>query len=151
MFGHPLRIRDFHAKDLKVLHDIDQICFPADIAFSKRDFFLCLRQSGSIARVAEMNGIIVGFVLAQIENSLQGHIITLDVVPDARRIGIGSMLMEDLHHCLRQHAIFWSVLEVGTGNVAAQRLYERLHYRITGTLPGYYNGEQDAYRMQRLI
>jgi ribosomal-protein-alanine N-acetyltransferase len=151
MFGRSLRIRDFYAKDLETLHEIDRLCFSAEIAFSRRDLFLCLSQSGSIARIAEMHGAIVGFVLARIESSGQGHILTLDVVPDARRCGIGSMLMEDLHHCLKQREITRAVLEVGTCNSAAQCLYERLHYRVIGTLPGYYNGEQDAYRMRRLI
>jgi len=151
MFERPLRIRDFHAKDLSTLHDIDRLCFPADIAYSRRDLLCCLSQTGVITGIAESDGGIVGFILARIENSRQCHVLTLDVVPGARRHGIGSTLMEYLHHCLKERKISRAVLEVATDNVAAQRLYERLDYRVVGTLPGYYNGGQDAYRMRRLI
>ena len=39
----------------------------------------------------------------------------------------------------------------GTGNLGAQRLYEMMQYRCIETLPGYYNGKEDAYRMLRFI
>ena len=59
--------------------------------------------------------------------------------------------MEDVHRILKQRKITATVLEVGTGNFPAQCLYERLRYRYMETLPGYYNGKEDAYRMLRLI
>lgn len=151
MFEPSLRIRQFHSKDLDVLHAIDFLCFPADIAYSRRDFLCCLSQTGSLTRIAEMPGGIVGFILVRIENIRYGHIITLDVVPAARRRGIALALMEDLHRILKQRNITAAVLEVGTNNLAAKCLYERLHYRYIETLPGYYNGREDAYRMMRLI
>lgn len=151
MFERSLRIRDFRAKDLSTLHDIDQVCFPADIAYSRRDLLCFLNQSGSITRIAETDGAVVGFILARIENSRHGHILTLDVIPDARRRGIGGRLMEDLHHSLKRRKITAAVLEVGTGNIAAQRLYKKFHYRNIEILPGYYSGREDAYRMLRFL
>lgn len=151
MFERSLRIRDFEAKDLETLHKIDRICFQEDRAFSRQDLLACLNQSGSIARIAEMQDAVVGFILARIEYGRHAHILTLDVVPGSRRQKIGSMLMEDLHRFLKQRKIAAAFLEVGTGNIAAQSLYEKLSYRTIETLPGYYYGEQDAYRMLRLI
>ncbi len=151
MFERSLRIRDFQAKDLEVLYAIDHICFPADIAFSRRDLLIGLNQTGSIARIAEIPDGIAGFILARIEDDRQGHILTLDVIPSARRRGIGSMLMEDLHRLLKLRKITTAILEVGTGNLEAQSLYERMRYRYIETLYGYYNGNEDAFRMVRLI
>lgn len=151
MFERSLRIRDFHSEDLDALHAIDRLCFPVDIAFSRRYLLCCLNQTGSLTRIAELPGGIAGFILARIENNRRAHLLTLDVVPASRRHGIGLALMEDVHRILKQRKITATVLEVGTGNFPAQCLYERLHYRYMETLPGYYNGKEDAYRMLRLI
>jgi ribosomal-protein-alanine N-acetyltransferase len=139
MLKWPLKIRDFHPKDLDTLHNIDILCFPEGIAFSREDLLFILNYSGSITRVAEASGRIAGFVMARIENHRRAHIVTLDVVPEAQRQGIGSLLMEDVHNILREREIDASILEVGTDNLGARRLYETLGYRYAGFLSGYYN------------
>ena len=146
-----LKIRDFRSEDLKTLHEIDHICFPADIAFSREELLFSLNQSGCITRVAEVHKKVAGFVLMHIENHRQAHIVTLDVVPETRRRGFGFLLMEDVHNILKKEKIPVSILEVGKGNFPAQRLYERMSYRYMETLPGYYNGCEDALRMVRIF
>ena len=59
--------------------------------------------------------------------------------------------MEDFHRILKNKKINTVVLEVGTGNLGAQHLYEKMQYRFIEILPGYYNGKEDAYRMYRLL
>jgi ribosomal-protein-alanine N-acetyltransferase len=139
MLEWSLKIRDFHPKDLDTLHDIDILCFPEGIAFSREDLLFILNYPESITRVAEASGRIVGFVMVRVENHRQAHIVTLDVVPEAQRHGIGSMLMEDVHNILKEREIDASILEVETGNLGARRLYETLGYRYAGLLSGYYN------------
>ena len=151
MFEPPLRIRDFHSKDLETLHKIDRLCFPADIAFTRRDFLHYLGMTDSVTRVAEMTGGVAGFILGSIEDGCWGRIITLDVVPRVQRRGIGLALMEDFHRIMKKKKIRAVTLEVGTDNLVAQRLYEKMEYRLVETLPGYYNGKADAYRMLRTV
>jgi ribosomal protein S18 acetylase RimI-like enzyme len=151
MHEPPLRIRDFSGKDLEILCEIDRVCFPADIAFARMDFLYYIGQKGSVTRLAETSGHISGFILGRIENSRRARVITLDVVPGARRRGIGSALMEDFHHILKGNNVRAVLLEVGTGNISALRLYERMQYRCVEILPRYYNGNEDAYRMVRSI
>ena len=45
------------------------------------------------ALVAETDGKIVGFVVIDRDREGQGHVITIDVLPEARRSGLGSQLM----------------------------------------------------------
>ena len=144
-----LRIRSCKPEDINFLHNIDQVCFPGDIAFSRADFLFCLNHPSTIARVAEVAGRIIGFVLGRIEDEARAHVLTLDVVPCERRSKVGTILMNVLHDELKKHRIAVSVLEVSTVNLAAQRLYEKLDYKYLEILPGYYNGRLDAYRMVR--
>ena len=151
MFPQPIKIRNFQTGDLDALYEIDQTCFPEDIAFSRAELTFYLSHSASIARVAEEDGRIIGFVLARIESPVFAHVLTLDVVPEVRRRKIGTALMEELHGMLGERGIRISILEVATGNAAAQRLYEKMQYEYLETLSGYYHGRGDAYRMARLI
>ncbi len=126
---------------------IDRICFPEDIAFSREDLIGCLKHPESIAWLAESAGRILGFVLARIDSQSCAHVLTLDVVPSARKHKIGTKLMNQLHADLSRRNVRFSFLEVAVQNIPAQRLYERLQYRYVGVLPGYYHGREDAYRM----
>jgi ribosomal-protein-alanine N-acetyltransferase len=146
-----LRIRKFRAGDLNTLYEIDRICFPEDIAFSRTLLAFYLNHPKSIARVADEPGRILGFVLACIEGPSYAHVLTLDVVPDVRRRKIGTSLMNTLHGKLKRQGIAAAILEVGIGNIPAQRLYEKLQYQYLGTLHGYYHGREDAYRMVRVV
>lgn len=121
------------------------------IAFSKKRLSQYLRRPQNIIRVAEDEaGFIAGFAMAEIEPNGSAHILTLDVVPEARRKRIGTALMKDMHRQLRSRRIAVSFLEVGVGNVAAQELYKKLKYRYLDTLIGYY-GREDAFLMGRAL
>ncbi len=150
MLEPPPRIRPYQRDDFEVLFLIDQICFPADIAFSQVEMHFYLNHPDSIAWVAEGSPSILGFILARITNRSRAHILTLDVVPEMRKLRIGTALMNRLHLDLEERKIAVSVLEVGVGNMPAQRLYEKLGYGYVGTLAGYYRGREDAYRMERI-
>lgn len=153
MAGLPLRIRNFRAEDLDELFEIDRICFPADIAFSRGELIFYLYNPKSIARVAGASGRILGFVLAQIvgRGGSSARVITLDVIPEFRQHKIGTALMNTLHDELKKQGIQTSVLEVGVLNTPAQRLYEKLRYQYLETLAGYYRGREDAYRMVKAV
>jgi [ribosomal protein S18]-alanine N-acetyltransferase len=150
MSGLPLRIRNFQDEDLETLCEIDRVCFADDIAYSRAELLFQINHPKSITRVGEGPGRILGFVMARIENPSCAHVLTLDVVPAARRRRIGISLMRDLHRVLAKVSIEVAVLEVGVKNRPAQRLYEKLHYQYLETLHGYYQEREDAYRMIRI-
>ena len=72
------------------------------------------------------------------------EILTLCVVPSARRHGLGRTLIEALQKNTDVHRIF---LEVRSSNTAARTLYERTGFKKTGVRKGYYQtpeGAEDA-------
>jgi len=97
----PLKIRDYQDGDLETLCEIDRICFPSDIAFTRAEFVLHLTHPKSITRVGEGVGGILGFAMAQKEMQSCAHIITLDVIPSARHQNIATSLMETSTECLK--------------------------------------------------
>jgi ribosomal protein S18 acetylase RimI-like enzyme len=151
MRGLPFRIRNFQYEDLESLCEIDRICFPDGVAFSRADLKFHINHPKSITRVGEGLGRILGFAIARMEHPPYAHVLTLDVVPDVRRCRVGLSLMGALHRALTKKDVEIVFLEVGVNNLPAQRLYEKLHYAYLETLYGYYQGTEDAYRMARTV
>ena len=110
---------------LDTLCMIEAACFQED-AFSKRQIAELLRDPYSIGFVAKDGDRVVGFALATIHGdheSLYGHIMTIDVLPEYRRKGIGRMLMQQTEEIFRQKGVAASVLEVREDNAAALKMY----------------------------
>ncbi len=146
-----ISIRDAHVSDLGRLHEIDALCFDSDIAFTRAELLFHLRHGRSCAKAAVRGEAIVGFAIGRVEGAFHGHVITIDVLPEVRRAGIGTALLEILHDEFRRAGVYLSVLEVDVHNAAALRFYEKMRYERVETLRGYYRGRSDAYRMVRFL
>ncbi|HYK87375.1 MAG TPA: GNAT family N-acetyltransferase [Acidobacteriota bacterium] len=140
-------IRKYQPDDATCLHQIDQICFERDVAFSRGELLFYLNHPGAVTLVAVSNERIIGFALGRVHQNRVAHVLTLDVLPEARRQRIGTLLMKSLHEEFRNRAISRVMLEVSTKNLPAQRLYGELQYTVLETLHGYYNGREDAFLM----
>jgi ribosomal-protein-alanine N-acetyltransferase len=146
-----VRIRDYSPGDFPELTRIDRVCFPHEIAFTRAELRFHANHPAAITHVAEVGGTIAGFLIARIERHRAAHLITLDVVPEMRRNGVATRLVEGLHALLQRLAIPCIILEVDADNAPAVSLYGRLGYRTVETIPGYYGGTRDALRMVRVV
>jgi ribosomal protein S18 acetylase RimI-like enzyme len=81
---------------------------------------------------------IAGFAIAQPYRK-HGRILTLDVLPEARRSRLGSRLLMECEARLRQRGCTEIYLESAVNNEAALKLYHKQGYRILRTLPAYYH------------
>ncbi len=140
-------IRDLRAGEVQTLFEVDRMCFPSHLAYSRMEIRWFLKHSASISKLAETGEKVLGFIIGQVRTDSQAHIITLDVIPEARRRKIGSALMETLHTEFRRWGAKRVILEVETGNAGAQAFYKRFGYEFTGILPGSYREGSDAYSM----
>ena len=80
-----------------------------------------------------------------------GHVTSLAVHSHARRLGIASSLLEQLHHhlyhCYHANAVG---LHVRISNKAAVKLYvEGMGYDVADIIPMYYGDGEDAYFMRK--
>jgi [ribosomal protein S18]-alanine N-acetyltransferase len=80
------------------------------------------------------------------------EILTVGVVPQARRQGIGGRLLAVLLDAARRRGAVEAFLEVRVDNPAAQQLYEQARFVRVGIRRGYYaGGRVDAVVMRRAI
>jgi ribosomal-protein-alanine N-acetyltransferase len=85
-----------------------------------------------------------GQILGYIVFSPDGHIISIAVHPQHRRIGIGKELLKMVFHTARDKRI-WA--EVRRSNQGAQAFYLQMGFQITGVVRNYY-GNEDALIVQ---
>jgi [ribosomal protein S18]-alanine N-acetyltransferase len=89
-----------------------------------------------------------GFIIAHPVRGKAGRILTLDIVPAARRMGLGSLLMDECERRLRSFNCKEIYLETAVNNEPALRLYRKLGYQILRILPDYYATHSlDAFLM----
>jgi [ribosomal protein S18]-alanine N-acetyltransferase len=149
-----IRLRDGIEADAVRLFELDRICFPAGIAYSLREFRWLLRSQKTLSVVAEDEGTLAGFSIAQetvIRKSRGGHIVTIDVAPAFRRHGIGRLLMERIELRMRATGAEWLRLEVAVNNSAASKFYADLGFLPLGRIPNYYHGAIDAIVMGKSL
>src|ERR1700752_4251703 len=94
-------VREFRSDDFETLWRLDQECFPPGVAYSRRELKAYIRSRGSFALVAidgddkEAKGFIVA------HSGSAGHIVTIDVSAQARRAGVGTLLLRAAEDRLR--------------------------------------------------
>jgi ribosomal-protein-alanine N-acetyltransferase len=148
-------IRGFQKRDMVGLHQLDHICFPPEIAYSKSELKYFLTHPRCSCWIAEqVNHELAGFVIVQRTRRIRrpaGHIVTLDVDPMERRRGLGTLLMNTVEEQMKQEGVTLMSLEVAENNTAAQNFYRGLGFVCSGKIAKYYGGRIDAEVMEKAI
>jgi len=144
-------VREYRPSDFERLHRIDQVCFTRGISYSRAELAAYIRRPGALTLVGEVNSVVVGFIVARRERRGFGHIITLDVMPQARRAGLGSRLLSSAEERLRQAGCTGLLLETAVDNTAGLAFYERHGYAVLKTIPRYYQNSVDALVMGKQL
>jgi len=163
-------IRDFRAADFERLWRIDQLCFPPGIAYSQMELNGFIMKRNAITLIGELEpgevghvrepvadndgnaGRLAGFVVSHSIRRKYGRILTLDILPEARRGGLATGLMTAVEERLRSLGCQQVFLETAVDNDAALRLYHKLGYTILRTLPEYYASHAlDAFQMGKQL
>jgi [ribosomal protein S18]-alanine N-acetyltransferase len=149
-------LRPFTKADFETLWQIDQACFDPELAYSRRELAFYMKHPGAFTLVAESEeqthgssgAKILGFIVAETQRKT-GHIITIDVVLDARRLGIGSALLREAEKRLIERGAAMVELETPVNNEAAIRFYKKEGYFVEKTRAGYYSNQMDALVMTK--
>ncbi|MEM0084626.1 MAG: ribosomal protein S18-alanine N-acetyltransferase [Candidatus Methanomethylicia archaeon] len=151
-------IREVTLKDIPIVMDINRKCLPEN--YSQSFFMQHYRKYPKAFLVADVDGEVVGYIMCRIEYGMsnfkfallkKGHVISIAVLPQYRRMGIGYNLMVKAMEAMKNYGATEVYLEVRVSNYPAIRLYEKLNYTITNRIQGYYADGEDAYVMARQL
>ena len=134
-----MKVRKFVPKDLKRVFEIENMSFDQSYGIN---MFQQLYEMGIGFLVAEKDDYVIGYVMFWVKYENQGHIISIAVDKNYRRMGAGTELLLKaigILSLLRIDAIY---LEVREQNTEAVRFYEKFNFIRDRVVPGYYeNGE----------
>lgn len=138
-------IRNYLPEDFQRLWEIDQLCFPAGIAYSRWELGVYIRRRHAFTLIAESDSNeIIGFIVADVGRKRAGHIITIDVMADARKHRVGSSLLKAAEQRLESLSCHVVYLETAVDNAAAISFYKSHGYDVVETVPRYYSNGVDA-------
>lgn len=138
-------------EDLPHIHVIEKSCFttPWDISSFKYE----LRHKSAILKVAVFGSRIIAYVCIRTILDIT-YVLNLVVIPNFRRMGIGTRLLQDGLRELTglRPDTGLILLEVRKSNTPAIKLYEKSGFKIRGKRAGYYQKpNEDAVIMELKI
>ncbi|MFY9801831.1 MAG: N-acetyltransferase [Candidatus Acidiferrales bacterium] len=145
-----LTLRSNTPEDFDTLHEIDQLCYEDEVAYSKRELRAYLRFRGSDCVVAEADGAIAGFCISARQGE-RGYVVTIDVLPQFRRLHVGTALLQEIERRLVANGVREVALETATDNESAVAFWKKHGYRSRGIREGYYPNGRDAFAMVKAL
>lgn len=116
-----------------VLSQMHKYCF--NPYWDEKEFHSLLILSNTVLWVEEQGFLLCSYVLDEME------VLTIGVMPDYRRKGIGRRLIEQMISFAADNQIKKIFLEVRIDNESAKNLYTRFGFSQTGIRKGYYTTE----------
>ncbi|MCJ7714943.1 MAG: GNAT family N-acetyltransferase [Anaerolineales bacterium] len=146
--GSGIRITTATWHDLRELYQLEKLCFQVD-AWPIIDILgvLTLPQVLRLKAVDDLS--MVGFIAADLRRMQQtAWIATFAVLPDYRKSGIGSALLETCESLISLPRIRLSVRQ---SNHAAIQLYQNHAYQQVDLWRAYYKGGDDALIFEKIL
>jgi ribosomal protein S18 acetylase RimI-like enzyme len=146
------RIRIAIPDDFERIVELENLCFPKEHAYTRRQLHYLLIKGNSTVLVETTGALIRGFlIILYRRGTTVAGIETINVDPTHRKKGIGLRLLSVAEEHLRKKGIHKIRLEVSIANNAAIKLYEHAGFQKIMVLKNYYHydheGSRDAYRM----
>ncbi|MCS7094758.1 MAG: ribosomal protein S18-alanine N-acetyltransferase [Thaumarchaeota archaeon] len=149
-------LRPVREEDILEVMNINRLTLPENYTYS---FFYSIAKSYPESFiVAESASKLVGYIMCRVERGFSkfgglrfrklGHVVSIAVMPEHRRKGIGKALMleamkamRNVYHCDEVY------LEVRVSNEPAIKMYESLGFAIVDTIKHYYLDGENAHVM----
>lgn len=139
-----MSLRAAPAEDAAILAGLHAAAF--DKPWSAGEIAALMTTPGVFALTVDLQGFILCRSIAG-----EAEVLTLAVVPAARRLGVGRALVEAAAGLAATQAAACLFLEVAHDNVAALALYAAAGFERVGLRKGYYLSGADAVVMRRAL
>ena len=139
-------IREFKRPDVKRVLEIEIASFndpyPANILVD-------IYNLGAGFLVAQENNRVLGYIIFWIKFEDEGHIISIAVDKNYRRLEVGSKLVETSIEVFKKFEVKIIKLEVRVGNKGARKFYSKLGFKEEKIVENYYEDLEDAVIMSK--
>lgn len=133
--------------DLKGIVELENICFGSEDAWSVLDILGVLTLPSIIRLKIDLLDSIIAFAAVELkEQKRVGWIITLGVLPQFQRKGLGKKLLFACEGVMQTKIARLSVRE---SNTSAINLYKSNGYKQVDTWKEYYSGKEDALILEK--
>ena len=149
------QVRRAEREDISAIIGINSDTLPEH--YSDYFYYEILAEFPETFLVAELEGVVVGYVMCRIEYGFshlrrlglarKGHVVSIAVKEEHRGKGIGTQLMRTSQEEMLKKSSTECYLEVRVSNLGAITLYQRLGYKVSGRLEGYYKDGEAALVM----
>jgi ribosomal-protein-alanine N-acetyltransferase len=131
---------------------LDDVCFVAPFRFSRSSMKSFAEAKNACVVVASSGEELAGFCILHVERSRRrtvGYVVTLDVAPEHRRLGLATGLMQAVERLAVADECSALLLHVHTENAAAISFYERLGFATLHIVEAFYGEGLDALAMHK--
>ena len=140
-----LIIRKMLEADIPAIMEIEHSSFSTP--WSEISFLSEIYKKNGISKVALFEGRLIGYICANYVLH-ESHILNLAVRQEFRRLGIGTILMNEILRDLKKKGCVFLYLEVRASNTAARVFYERFGFTVSSRRKKYYAcPDEDALLM----
>ena len=126
-------VRKFNPNDLKRVYEIENMSFKQSYGIN---MFQQLYDMGVGFLVAEEDGYVIGYVIFWIKYENQGHIISIAVDKNYRRLKAGTQLLIKAISILSLLNLDTIYLDVNENNTDAVEFYKTFNFKIDRIVPG---------------
>ena len=135
------QVRDAGPFDVGLLAALQEAAFEGEAdaqAWGAAALAELLAGPGVLGLIVEAADRPLGYLLARLAAG-EAELLSLGLLPTARGLGLGQVLLDSLCTRLRALGVEELFLEVAVDNAAAQRLYRRRGFREAGRRRAYYD------------
>jgi ribosomal-protein-alanine N-acetyltransferase len=133
----PLTIRDVRAADLDAVADVDGMAFESIWHHDKTTLEGASRQAATFT-VLEDDRRILGYQLSTWHIDT-GHLARLAIRPEMQGQGLGGLLVGEMIRFFMERNIYHITVNTQENNLASQRLYQRLGFKLVGHSVAYWS------------
>ena len=147
-------LREYRGEDLDALYALDVMCFEPRFRFSRAAMRRFAQAPKARVVIATIAGRVAAFGILHIEKTRpirSGYLVTLDVDPGYRRLGLGKRLMAALEQKARSSGCGALLLHVSSRNEAAICFYEGSEFSRSHLVRGFYGAQEDAWAYRKIL
>jgi ribosomal-protein-alanine N-acetyltransferase len=133
--------------DMDTIVDLERAIFRPSEQYTLGFINWLCRNCTKYSYIAFMGDKPVGYIISCIEGFSRGHVISVGVLGEYRRRGIGNELMRRSICSMVNDGADYVILEVRVSNTPAITLYRKLGFEVRDLLRAYYSDGEDGYLM----